>query len=230
MWQARLGCQGVGSRVCQDKRRHDAHIRHSVVPAAAAPPKKGTMVATAPAQWGSSAKPAPATAKSPASAQAELKSAFKQSSKAPATQVVVEVEAGDGTRDLQMFTPTADQVSAAISTTFTVVLDVGQSNCAYIAVGVAIADASCADLGAPKLKPGGEIKPQLRRFTAKQIISNTERSPPAGSHEDYANYILGRGVRVQHEHGSARAASGGRAQDLGLGQHRSDCPTSAHGV
>ena len=117
------------------------------------------MVATAPAQWGSSAKPAPATAKSPASAQAELKSAFKQSSKAPATQVVVEVKAGDGTRDLQMFTPTADQVSAAISTTFTVVPNGGQGDCAYIAVGMGIAGAGGAELGAPKFNMAAKSKP-----------------------------------------------------------------------
>ena len=40
---------------------------------------------------------------------------------------------------------------------------------------MAIADASGADLDAPKMKPGGEIQAQLRRFTAKEIISNPKR-------------------------------------------------------
>ena len=83
------------------------------------------------------------------------------------TLVSVKLEAGDGAQDAPMFPPPADQLSADISTTFTLVPNNGQGDCAYIAVGMAITDASGADLVAPKFKPGSEIQAQLRRFTAK---------------------------------------------------------------
>ena len=149
MWKARLGCQGVGSRLCSENKPHDVHVRHCRGPSRFCPLEKGKIVASAPVQLGAAAKPAPAPAKPPSSVPAELKLGVKQSSKVPVTQVAVEVDAGDVTQHVDMFPPTADQLSAVISMTFTVVPKGGQGDCTYIAVGMAIAEASGANLGAP---------------------------------------------------------------------------------
>ena len=152
-----------------------------VAPAAAAPTKKGKIVASAPAQWGAAAKPAPA----PASAPAAPKSALTQSSnyaKVPVTPVAVKGNDGIGAVGAQVTPLTAVQLEAAILATFTVVPNEGRGDCAYIAVGMASASAVGGDLGAPNLKPGGAIQAQLRQWAAKEILSNPERYPVEGTH------------------------------------------------
>ena len=66
----------------------------------------------------------------------------------------------------------------------------GRGDCAYIAVGIATADAVGGDLDAPNLKPGGVIQAQLRQWVAKEILSNPERYPVEGTHQKFTNSIL----------------------------------------
>ena len=85
---------------------------------------------------------------------------------------------------------TAVQLEAALLATFAVVSNEGRRDCAYIAVGMASASAVGGDLGAPNLKPGGAIQAQLRQLAAKAILSNVNRYPVEGTHQNFINSIL----------------------------------------
>ena len=67
---------------------------------------------------------------------------------------------------------TADQLSAAFGTTFTVVLNGGQGDCAYIAVGMESRTLVAQALALRSSNQAAKFQAQLRRLMAKEIISN----------------------------------------------------------